>query len=83
MKTLQIAPYRKDCTITKTAIRGTMDGRTFVFELATGQEFNLDQADDFVTCFQQAIALCSHQDQIEWLLNTYLGITGAKFYEIN
>ncbi len=81
MKTIQIAPYRKDCTITKTTITGTMDGRTFVFELKKGDTFNLDQAEAFISCFQEAIALCSKQWQVEQLLNTHFGITGAKFYE--
>ena len=82
MKTIQIAPYKKDCSITKTKITGTMDGRTFVFELANGDTFNLKQTDAFISCFQQAIALCSKQWQVEELLNTHLGITGAKFYEL-
>ena len=59
-----------------------MDGRTFVFELAKGYTFNLKHADAFISCFQQAIALCSKQRQVEELLNTHLGITGAKFYEL-
>lgn len=81
MKTIQIAPYHKDCTITDTRITGTMDGRTFVFELAPGDTFNREQDEEFISCFQQAIAICSKQSQIEWLLNTHLGVTGAKFYE--
>ena len=82
MKTIQIAPFKKDITINETKITGTMNGRTFVFELANGDTFNLNQADALISCFQQAIALCSKQWQIEELLNTHLGITGAKFYEL-
>lgn len=81
MKTIQIAPYKEDCTITEKAITGTMDGRTFVYELAEGDTFDLDCADAFIKCFQTAIAICSKQRQIEELLNTHFGITGAKFYE--
>lgn len=80
MKTIQIAPHREDCTITDTRITGTMNGKTYVFQLANGDTFNLDQADAFISCFQQAIALSSKTSQAEWLLNTHLGITGAKFY---
>ena len=82
MNTIQIAPYKKALTITETKITGTMNSRTFVFELANGDTFNLNQADAFISCFQQAIALCSKQWQVQELLNTHLGITGAKFYEL-
>lgn len=81
MKTIQIAPYRKDCTITDTTITGTMAGRTFVFELAPGDTFNRDQDEEFISCFQQAIALCSKQREIETLLNRHFGCAGARFYE--
>ena len=80
MTTIQIAPHREDCTITDDCITGTMNGKTFVYQLAEGDTFNLDHADAFISCFQQAIALCSKTAQVEWLLNTHLGITGAKFY---
>lgn len=80
-KYIQIAPYREDCTITASAITGTMDGRTFVYELPKGRKFNLDKSDDLIECFQTAIAICSHHDQIEWLLNTHLGVKDARFYE--
>jgi hypothetical protein len=76
---IQIAPYKEDCTITEKAITGTMDGRTFVYEL-TDDTFNLDWADEFIKCFQTAIALCSKQWQVEELLNTHFKTTG-KFYE--
>jgi len=81
MKTIQIAPRREDCTIDDTTIRGTMDGRTFVFQLAAGDTFNREQDEEFIKCFHQAIAICSKQWQIEELLNTHFGITGARFYE--
>lgn len=82
MKTIQIAPYREDCTIDDTRITGKMDGRTFVFELAEGDTFNREQDEEFIIAFQQAIALCSKQWQVEYLLNQYLGTSGARFYEV-
>ena len=36
MKTIQIAPYESDCRIEGKRVIGTMDGRTFVFELPEG-----------------------------------------------
>lgn len=80
MKAIQIAPYKEDCTINEKAITGTMDGRTFVYEL-TKDTFNLDCAEAFIHCFQEAIAICSKQRQVEELLNTHFKTTG-KFYEL-
>lgn len=82
MKTIQIAPYREDCTITDTKITGKMHGRTFVFELADGDTFDRSQDEQFIKCFQEAIFLCSKPMQIEELLNAHFGCSGAKFYEL-
>lgn len=81
MKYIQIAPSRKDCTINKTTITGKMGKRTFVFQLAPGDTFNLAQGDAFIEAFCMAIAISSKQHQVENLLNEYFGITGGKFYE--
>ena len=81
MATIQIAPYKKDCTISGSKITGTMDGRTFVYELPKGLQFNTEDGGGFIGAFQQAIALCSKQPQIEELLNRYFGIQGGRFYE--
>ena len=82
MKTIQIAPHKEDCTITDTAIRGTMDGRTFVYELGPGETFNLDQADKFIESFRTAIGMLSKPWQITDVLNSYFGVPDGKFYEV-
>ena len=81
MITIQIAPYKNDCTITGSKITGTMDGRTFVYELPNGLQFNTEDGDGFIKMFQQAIAICSKQPQIEELLNRCIGVQGGRFYE--
>lgn len=81
MATIQIAPYKKDCTITDTKITGIMDGRTFVYELPNGLQFNTEDGNGFIGMFQQAIALCSKLPQIEELLNRCIGVQGGRFYE--
>lgn len=81
METIQIAPYKKDCTISGSKITGTMDGRTFVYELPNGLQFNTEDGDGFIGMFQQAIALCSKQWQVTELLNSCIGVQGGRFYE--
>lgn len=83
MKTIQIAPYKKDCRIEGKKIIGVMDGRTFVFELPINVVMprNKPMREIMISNFCEAIALCSKFWQIEDLLNKYWNIEGGKFYE--
>lgn len=81
MKTIQIAPYKKDCRIDGHKVIGTMDGRTFVFEIPANVTWAKEQEETMLHNFREAIALCSKQWQIEQLLNEHWGIEGGKFYE--
>lgn len=82
MKTIQIAPYREDCRIEGHKILGTMDGRTFVFEMPETVIWAKDQEETMIRNFQEAIALCSKPWQIEYCLNSHWDIEGGKFYEL-
>lgn len=82
MKTIQIAPYKKDCHIDGNKVTGTMDGRTFVFEVPEKYNIPEDLKDTMISNFCEAIALCSKQWQIEEVLNKHWQITGGKFYEL-
>lgn len=84
MKTIQIAPYKKDCRIDGKKIIGTMGERTFVFELPKNVGMPVDDPtrDTMLHNFCEAIALCSKQWQVEDCLNRHWGIKGGKFYEI-
>ena len=83
MKTIQIAPYREDCRIEGKKVIGTMDDRTFVFELPERVCMPSDKAvrETMISNFCEAIALCSKQWQVEQLLNDHWNIRGGKFYE--
>ena len=81
MKTIQIAPYRKDCKISENKVIGTMGGRTFVFEIPTKYEIPAELADTMISNFCEAIALCSKPWQIQDLLNNHWNIEGGRFYE--
>ena len=83
MKTIQIAPYHKDCRIDGKKVIGTMDGRTFVFELP--EHVSMPESEEtreiMIDNFCAAIGLCSKQWQVEDVLNNHWGIKGGKFYE--
>ena len=83
MKTIQIAPYRDDCRIEGKKVIGTMDGRTFVFELPESVRMPRAKAvrETMINNFCEAIALSSRPWQVERLLNDHWGIEGGKFYE--
>ena len=83
MKTIQIAPYKDDCKIDGKKVIGTMDGRTFVFELPDHVSMPADEKTRSVMIdnFCEAIALCSKPGQSEDLLNKDWQIDGVKFYE--
>ena len=83
MKTIQIAPYKEDCRIDGKKVIGTMDGRTFVFELPERVRMPEDEAvrATMISNFCEAIALCSKPWQIEDVLNRHWNIKGGKFYE--
>lgn len=81
MKTIQIAPYRKDCKVIGHKIIGTMGCRTFVFEIPREYEVYSYQHEHLINGFCEAIALSSKPGQVEWLLNDYWQIKGGKFYE--
>lgn len=84
MKTIQIAPYREDCRIDGKKVIGTMDGRTFVFELPARVRMPEDGATraTMISNFCEAIALSSKPWQAERLLNEHWQIKGGKFYEL-
>lgn len=82
MKTIQIAPRKEDCRIDGNKVTGTMDGRTFVYEIPDKYEIDEVVHDTLIKSFRQAIALCSKQWQVESLMNDYWGIEGGKFYEL-
>lgn len=82
MKTIQIAPYKKDCRIDGNKVTGTMDGRTFVFEVPEKYNIPEDLKDTMISNFCEAIALCSKQWQVEEVLNRHWQIKGGKFYEL-
>lgn len=83
MKTIQIAPYKKDCKIEDNKVIGTMNGRTFVFELPKNVRMPKDEPtrQAMINNFCEAIALCSKRWQIEDCLNRHWQIIGGKFYE--
>lgn len=81
MKTIQIAPYKKDCKVVGNKIIGTMSGRTFVFEIPREYEVYSYQHEHLINGFCGAIALSSKPWQVEQLLNEHFGISGGKFYE--
>ena len=78
-KTIQIAPYLKDCTITEHQIIGIMDGKKYIFTLPEGYEFDLEASREYIRAFQQAIALASKTWQAEGALNDAFGIKGGRF----
>jgi len=82
MKTIQIAPYKEDCRIDGKKVIGTMDGRTFVFELPERVRMPEDEATraTMISNFCEAIALSSKWHQVESLLNEHWQIEGGKFY---
>ena len=83
MKTIQIAPNKGACRIDGKKVIGTMDGRTFVFELPERVRMPEDESvrETMINNFCEAIALCSKQWQVEDLLNRHWNIKGGKFYE--
>ena len=82
MKTIQIAPYKRDCKIDGHKVLGTMGNRTFCFEIPEQYEIPEEIHDSIITNFCQAIALSSKCWQVERLLNDTFQIDGGKFYEI-
>ena len=84
MKTIQIAPYRKDCKIVGNNIIGTMDGRTFVFTLPKNVRMPETKYEQncIISNFIEAIAICSKPLQVEQLLNDHWQIKGGTFKEI-
>lgn len=83
MKTIQIAPNREDCRIEGKKVIGTMDGRTFIFELPENVRMPRAKAvrETMISNFCEAIALCSKRWQVEDLLNRHWQIEGGKFRE--
>lgn len=83
MRTIQIAPNREDCRIEGKKVIGTMDGRTFVFELPKSVRMPRAKVvkDAMIRNFCEAIALCSKPWQVEDLLNRHWQIEGGKFRE--
>ena len=79
MRTIQIAPYQKDCRMIGRRIIGTMNERTFVYELPSDERPYTEES--MIANFCEAIALCSKQWQVEELLNNHWGIEGGKFWE--
>lgn len=84
MRTIQIAPHREDCRIDGNKVLGTMNGRTFVFELPKNVIISDNDGlkETMIANFREAIAMCSKPWQIEDLLNRHWGISGGKFYEV-
>ena len=85
MRTIQIAPHREDCRIEGNKVIGTMNGRTFVFELPERVSMPRAKAvrETMISNFREAIALCSKWWQIEDLLNRHWQIEGGKFYVLD
>lgn len=81
MKTIQIAPYKKDCKVENNRVIGTMDGRTFVFEIPIKYHVSPKIHETLISNFCEAIALCSKPWQVEWCLNQHWNIEGGKFHE--
>ena len=81
MKTIQIAPYDKDCKVIGHKITGTMNGRTFVYDIPSEYEVYSYQHEYLIKCFCAAIALASKPWQVTNALNEQFGIEGGKFYE--
>ena len=83
MRSIQIAPYAKDCKVIGHSVTGKMGKRVFVFEVPDRYRMPEDEASrqTMINNFCEAIALCSKQWQIEDLLNEHWGIKGGKFYE--
>ena len=81
MKVIQLAPHRNDCRVVDNKVIGTMDGRTFVYEIPAEYEIGEDIHDSLISTFCEAIALSSKPWQVEQLLNDHWGIKGGKFSE--
>ena len=81
MKTIQIAPHRNDCRVVDNKVTGTMDGRTFVYEIPSEYEISEDAHNALISTFREAIALSSKPWQVESLMNDFWGIEGGRFYE--
>ena len=81
MKTIKIAPDREECRIEGNKVIGTMDGRTFVFEIPKNYTIPADLVETMISNFREAIALCSKPWQVEDCLNRHWNIDGGKFYE--
>ena len=73
MRTIQIAPNREDCRIEGKKVIGTMDGRTFIFELPdyVNDPKSEEVKETMISNFREAIALCSKPWQVEDLLNRH------------
>lgn len=82
MKTIQIAPYKRDCRIDGNNIEGKMGERVFRFEIPENYEIAPEQHEGLISNFCEAIALCSKPWQVERLLNDHWQIEGGKFYEL-
>ena len=81
MKTVKIAPDREECRFEDNKVIGTMDGRTFVYEIPKEYTVPENLVETMIESFREAIALCSKQWQVEDCLNRHWSITGGKFYE--
>lgn len=81
MKVIQIAPHAEDCKVEENRIIGKMGGRVFIYEIPSNYRIEKEQHEMLVSCFREAIALCSKQWQIEKLLNEHFNVEGGKFYE--
>lgn len=81
MKVIQIAPHKEDCKVNGNKVIGTMDGRTFVYEIPAEYEIGEDVKDALIATFRQAIGLCSKPWQVTEILNNYWNISGGMFYE--
>ena len=88
IKSIQVAPYTKDCRVEDHKIIGTMGSRVFVFEIPSAYRIPQKSHANLIKCFQQAIAILSKQWQVAEVLNDTFGITEekgqglGKFYEL-
>lgn len=83
MRTIQIAPSASECRIEDHKVIGTMDGRTFIFEIPSRYSIPKNLHKVMISNFREAIALCSKPWQVEELLCLHWHITNGKFYELN
>lgn len=81
IKTIQIAPYRKDCKVDGNKVIGTMDGRTFVAEIPDNYTIPKALEETMIKHFCEAIALSSKAWLVRDLLSDVWGVN-VRFYEL-